>query len=77
MITLGLELGDDDERKHHFVLVEPEDRGRVREEHRRVEHVGAGPWALRAEEVGHEVGWRRGVVPALNRAVASGVGDGP
>ena len=77
MITLGLELGDDDEGKHHFVLVEPEDRSRVREEHGRVEHVGAGHWALRAEEVGHEVGWRRGVVPALNPSRCREWGMGP
>ena len=47
MVALGLELGDDDEGKHHFVLVEAEDRRGVSEEHRRVEHVGAGHRGLR------------------------------
>ncbi len=47
MLALRLELGDDDQGEDHLVLVEPEERAGIREEHGRVEHVGAGRRGLR------------------------------
>jgi hypothetical protein len=41
VVALGLELGDDDHRQHHLVLLEAGDRARVGQQHRGVEHVRA------------------------------------
>ena len=41
MVALGLQLGDDDERQDHEVLVEPGERTRVGEQNAGVEHVRA------------------------------------
>ena len=40
MVPLGLELGDDDDREDDLVLLEPEHRARVGEQHAGVEHEG-------------------------------------
>ena len=48
VVALRLELGDDDDREHHRVLGEPEDRLRIAQQHRGVEHVGALPLPLRS-----------------------------
>ncbi len=42
VVPLALELGDDHQRQHDLVLVEPGQRPRVGQQHRRVEHVAAG-----------------------------------
>jgi hypothetical protein len=41
VVALGLELGDDDHRQHHLVLLEAGDRARVGQQDRGVEHVRA------------------------------------
>jgi len=52
MMALGLQLGDDDDRQDHEVLIEPAEGGRVGEQDAGVEHVGsdlaAGPPSGRA-----------------------------
>lgn len=41
IVALALELADDDDRQHDGVLREPEHRGRIRQQHRGVQDVGA------------------------------------
>jgi hypothetical protein len=52
VMTLGLQLGDDDNRQDHQMLVEPGECGRIGEQDTGVEHVGtdlaAGPLSGRA-----------------------------
>ena len=78
MVTLGLELGDDDDRQHHGVLGEAQDGARVRQEDGGVEHVGAAhgglPPALCADAVAwhrpdhrRPTGWARSTCPRAGR----------
>ena len=54
VVALRLQLHQHHDREHHLVLVEAHQRPRVGEQHRRVEHVGAGARRNRSRRlVGH------------------------
>jgi hypothetical protein len=42
MVPLSFQLPDDNQRQHHVVLVKPEQRPRVGQQNRRVQHISAG-----------------------------------
>ena len=82
VVPLALELGDDDDREHDVVLVEPQNRPRVREQHRGVEHIGLAPLAVLGGEVGSGARHRLRVagltgLAGLTEAPAAGAGERP
>ena len=73
MPALGLELGEHGEGQHDCVLFEPGDRRRIRQQHRRVEDIGArcdGPDGIRTRTAG-------GVMPRSARPGGAGARQGP
>ena len=59
VVALRLQLHEHDDRDHHLVLVEAHERPRVSEQHRRVEHVGAGTRRIRSQRVVEHISPKR------------------